>query len=238
MRPLHREKPRWRVCQNKRAYVQLQSFADAAVAYKLTTAASAKARYSEHPRAGMRTYYVDETGFTGEDLLSEDQPIFTQATNDFSNDEVNYFIQFTFSGVGSAELKYNRLARNGRHHDKIIKLVRILAVDPLRVGAWVAHKEYALMTLIVDWWMEPLAHMGGLNLYKDGANHGMANMLFYCLEGFWSAAFRRKLLLYFQRMFRSGRWSDTNNAEHSWKKKRCGWTTARTKSCATSRCRS
>ena len=64
----------------------------------------------------------------------------------------------TFSGVGSAELKYNRLARNGRHHDKIIELVRILAVDPLRVGVWAAHKEYALMTLIVDWWMEPFAY--------------------------------------------------------------------------------
>lgn len=151
----------------------------------------------------MTAYYVDETGFTGEDLLAEDQPIFVQATNDFSNDEARRIIQATFSGLRSAELKYNRLARNGRHHDKIVELVRILAVDPLRAGAWVAHKEYALMTLIVDWWMEPLAHMGGLNLYKDGANHGMANMLFYCLEGFWSAAFRRRLLLHFQRMFRS-----------------------------------
>ena len=27
----------------------------------------------------MRTYYVDETGFTGEDLMAEDQPIFGQA---------------------------------------------------------------------------------------------------------------------------------------------------------------
>ena len=33
----------------------------------------------------MTAYYVDETGFTGEDLLAEDQPIFVQATNDFSN---------------------------------------------------------------------------------------------------------------------------------------------------------
>jgi hypothetical protein len=91
----------------------------------------------------MRTYYVDETGFTGEDLLAEDQPIFAQATNDFSNDEAHQLIKSTFSGVGSAELKYNRLARNARHHDKIVELVRILAADPLRVGVWVAHKEYA-----------------------------------------------------------------------------------------------
>ncbi|THD49363.1 MAG: hypothetical protein E7774_01605 [Bradyrhizobium sp.] len=151
----------------------------------------------------MRTYYVDETGFTGEDLLAADQPIFAQATNDFSDDEAHQLIKSTFGGVRSAELKYNRLARDGRHHDKIVELVRALAADPLRAGVWVAHKEYALMTLIVDWWMEPLAHICGLNLYKDGANHGMANMLFCCLEGFWSASFRRKLLSHFQRMFRS-----------------------------------
>jgi hypothetical protein len=74
-----------------------------------------------------------------------------------------------FSGIGSAELKYNRLARNGRYHERIIELVRVLASEPLRAGAWVAHKEYALMTLVVDWWMEPLAHKFGMNLYKDGA---------------------------------------------------------------------
>jgi hypothetical protein len=106
----------------------------------------------------MRTCYVDETGFTGEDLLAEDQPIFVQATNDFCSDEAHQLIGTTFSGLGSAELKYSRLARGGRHHDKIVELVRILAGDPLRVGAWIAHKEYALMTLIVDWWRIAVPH--------------------------------------------------------------------------------
>ena len=151
----------------------------------------------------MRTYYVDETGFTGEDLLDEDQPIFVQATNDFSADEANDLIASCFAGVGSAELKCSRLARGGRPHDKIIALIRALASDPLRVSAWVAHKEYALMTLVVDWWMEPLAYGHGLNLYKDGANHAMANMLYTCLQGFWPPGLRRKLLLHFQRMFRA-----------------------------------
>ncbi len=151
----------------------------------------------------MRIYFVDETGFTGEDLLADDQPLFAQATNDFSDQEARGLIAAAFSGVGVAELKYKKLARNGRHHDKIVEFIRLLAADPLRVGAWVAHKEYALMTLVVEWWMEPFAHKGGLNLYEDGANHALANMLYYCLEGFWSAAFRRKLLLHFQRMFRS-----------------------------------
>jgi hypothetical protein len=149
------------------------------------------------------TYYVDESGFTGEDLLAPDQPLFAQATNNFTSDEAKAIIGSAFSGVDAKELKHSRLCRNPRHRDRIIELVRIVARDPTRAGTWIAHKEFALVTFIVDWWMEPLAHRGGLNLYNDGANFGMANMLFICLQGYWSEAFRRNLLLHFQRMFRS-----------------------------------
>ena len=60
-----------------------------------------------------------------------------------------------------------------------------------------------MMIFIVDWWMEPLAHKNGLNLYKDGGNIAMANMLYYTLEGLWSRDFRRRLLMHFQRMMRA-----------------------------------
>lgn len=60
-----------------------------------------------------------------------------------------------------------------------------------------------MVTFIVEWWIEPLAYEGGLNLYKDGANLAMANMLFYALEAFWDADFRRRLLTHFQRMMRA-----------------------------------
>jgi hypothetical protein len=39
-----------------------------------------------------------------------------------------------------------------------------------------------------------LAERTGFNLYKDGGNHAMANYFFICLEGFWDAKFRRKIL--------------------------------------------
>lgn len=151
----------------------------------------------------MSTYYIDETGFTGEDLISREQPLFVLSTNNFTSDEAEAIIRATFSGVDARELKHSRLIRNPRHRDRMIELVRAVASDPTRAGTWISHKEFALVTLVVDWWMEPLAHLYGHNLYKDGANLGMANMLFACLEGFWNKAFRRKLLSHFQRMFRS-----------------------------------
>jgi Protein of unknown function (DUF3800) len=150
----------------------------------------------------MRQFYVDESGFTGEDLLAEDQPIFAQATNDYSAEEADSLIKASFGGVSVAELKYSKLARSGRHYERIVELVRLVADDQSRAGVWMAHKEFALVTFIVDWWMEPLAHLGGLNLYKDGANRGMANMLFFGLQ-LWPDGFRRRLLMLFQRLFRA-----------------------------------
>lgn len=151
----------------------------------------------------MSVYYVDETGFTGEDLMAADQPIFAQATNNFSPGETKKIIEAVFGNIQAEELKHSRLSRRPQHRVRICELVEIVAKDPQKAGVWIAHKEFALITLIVDWWLEPLAYQNGLNLYKDGANLGMANMLFYTLSGFWSEAFRRNLLLHFQRMIRT-----------------------------------
>ena len=151
----------------------------------------------------MPTFFVDETGFTGEDLLAENQPLFAQASVDYSDNEAQEIIGDVFADVQAQELKHSRLARNERHQTRIVELIRILAQGPDRLSVWTAHKEYALLTLVIDNWVEPLANQTGLNLYKDGANLGMANMMFYCLQGFWSAEFRQRLLLRFQRMFRS-----------------------------------
>jgi len=150
----------------------------------------------------MPTFYVDETGFTGEDLLATDQPMFVNATNDFSDEEARGIVEDIFKGVQLKELKYRQLSRRPNHQERVVQLIKLFAADPKRVGTWVAHKEFGLVTLI-EWWLEPLAHRSGLNLYKDGANLATANMLFICLEGFWSNSFRRNLLTHFQRMFRS-----------------------------------
>src|SRR5262245_12396332 len=151
----------------------------------------------------MQTYYVDETGFTGEDLLADDQPIFAQASNDFSDDETAAIVKDLFSGVKAGELKHKSLYRKPSYQDRIVELIRIARREPQRVATFVTHKEFAMITFIIEWWIEPMAKRTGFNLYEDGDNHAMANYLFICLEGFWDAKFRRKVLLAFQKMFRA-----------------------------------
>jgi hypothetical protein len=150
----------------------------------------------------MRSFYVDETGFTGEDLMARDQSIFVQATTDFSDGEARELISSSFGRHRGAELKYNRIRRTSSGRAGAIALVKALSSSSNRAGTWLAHKQFAMMTLVVEWWMEPLAHKLGMNMHAEGAALATANMLYFTLEGFWSAEFRRDLLLHFQRMFR------------------------------------
>lgn len=170
------------------------------------------------------TFYIDETGYTGEDLLNSEQPIFAQATHDLTDTETESLLHATFSGVAATELKFRRLARNPRHQERVVELIRLLASDPSRAGVWICHKEFAMLTFVVDWWIEPLAYRGGLNLYKDGGNLAMTNMLYVALGGFWSASFRRRLLTCFQRMMRARTQETYNQCEgfvrHAYQKAR------------------
>ena len=135
--------------------------------------------------------------------MSEDQLYFVQASNDLSAEETQKIIDDIFKGVKTDELKHRSLSRRPAGQERVVEFVTWAAKNPKRVAVWVAHKEYAMLTFIVEWWIEPLAYKGGLNLYKDGGNQAMANMLFMCLQGFWDEKFRRKVLLAFQIMFRS-----------------------------------
>ena len=151
------------------------------------------------------TFYIDETGYTGEDLLNPEQPVFAQATHDLTDAETDELLSATFAGVAAAELKFSRLVRNRRNQDRIVELIRLISSDSDRAGVWLSDKEFAMVIFIVDWWIEPLAHRAGLNLYEDGGNIAMANMLYYTLGGFWGLEFRRRLLKSFQRMMRARR---------------------------------
>jgi hypothetical protein len=76
------------------------------------------------------TYYVDETGFTGEDLMQSEQPIFVQASNNYTDEEAIYLIRDTFGNDFDRELKHTKLVRKQQSQDRIVSLVKILVSQP------------------------------------------------------------------------------------------------------------
>jgi hypothetical protein len=64
------------------------------------------------------------------------------------------------------------------------------------------HKEFCLLTKLVDLWLEPALYKDGVDFYDRGQNLAFCNMAWFCLRTFESAAFLRGHLARFQRMVR------------------------------------
>lgn len=147
----------------------------------------------------MLTVYMDESGFTGEDLISPEQPIFVHVSTILSDEECAALHEEFFSRTQGPELKHKNLSKWPGGQNRIVAFIN--AIQGVgKCTAWVCHKEFTLLTYLVDLWVEPAMRQDGIDLYKDGANLGLCNMAYYCLRTFQSDRFLREHLRRFQRM--------------------------------------
>lgn len=144
--------------------------------------------------------YIDESGYTGEDLANRDQPVFVLASVSLSDANADQLISHCFSGVRATELKHSSLAKRTRGQEMILEFVKQL--EPSSGAAYVVHKEFCLLTKLVDLWLEPAMHAANINFYEGGANISFSNMSFFCLRTFEGRRFLTKHLRRFQRLMR------------------------------------
>ena len=147
----------------------------------------------------MLTVYMDESGFTGEDLTNRHQPVFVHVSTTLSDEECAALHSEYFSGTQGHELKHRNLSRQRRGQRRIVGLINAIR-DLRKVTVWICHKEFTLLTYLVDYWVEPAMRRDGIDLYRDGGNLALCNMSYYCLRTFQSLQFLREHLRRFQRM--------------------------------------
>jgi hypothetical protein len=126
--------------------------------------------------------FIDESGFTGEDLFNAQQPMFTVASTNLSDDEIGELWKQLFPKSKAKEIKHSSLVRDSRGQKLAVELVRYLAAMPARSTVYVAHKRFCLLSKIVDFWVEPAMHAGGVDLYEGGGNIALSNMLYFTLK--------------------------------------------------------
>jgi hypothetical protein len=126
--------------------------------------------------------FIDESGFTGEDLFNEHQPIFTVASTNLSDGETEELWKQLFSRSKATEIKHSALARDSRGQVLAVELIRHLATIPNRCTVFVAHKRFCLLSKLVDLWVEPAMHEGGVDLYEGGGNIALSNLLYFTLR--------------------------------------------------------
>lgn len=148
----------------------------------------------------MLTFYMDESGFTGEDLLSPHQPFFAHVSTALSDEECAEYHAKFFADTQAPELKHKILSRRPGGRRAVIEFLNSIRPRSDAFTVWVVHKEFALLTYLIDLWVEPLWHLDGLDLYRDGGALAMCNMTYYCLQGFQGEPFLRSHLTRFQQM--------------------------------------
>lgn len=150
----------------------------------------------------MSTIFLDECGYTGQNLLDVEQPVFTLASLTLPEADCRELKDIFFGDVQSTELKYLSLSRRPKQRKMILEFIKELSGKPSLVKFSFAHKQFVLVAKMVEMLVEPACYEDGIDLYDQGANIGFANLLFYTLPVFGGGDFFNTLLKYFQDMMR------------------------------------
>ena len=145
--------------------------------------------------------FLDEAGYTGPDLINREQPVFTLASTNIGETEARSLLTSCF-GIRQGEVKYSRLAKSQRGRSQIVDFVRALDLNRRNCAFYSYHKQFLLLTYLIDFWLEPMMREDGVNLYARGGNIALSNVSYLTLGTFLGPDGRRGLLRQFQVMTR------------------------------------
>ena len=124
----------------------------------------------------MECFRIDESGYTGFDLLNADQRFQGAAAIAISEQDAARLISEHFPRLQAQELKYRALSRRPANHPRLLSLQRDL-LSNYKCVTYVCDKRYLLVLMFVDYAVEPFYYERGMDFYADGQNYAMASLL-------------------------------------------------------------
>ena len=124
----------------------------------------------------MECFRIDESGYTGFDLLNPDQRFQGATAIAISDQDAARLIGEHFPKLQAPELKYRALSRRPANHLRLLSLQRDLLAD-YKCVTDVCDKRFLLLLMFVDYAVEPFYYERDMNLYADGQNYAMASLL-------------------------------------------------------------
>ncbi|MCB1470624.1 MAG: DUF3800 domain-containing protein [Rhizobiaceae bacterium] len=146
----------------------------------------------------MECFRIDESGYTGFDLLNRDQRFQGAAAIGISDQDAARLIKEHFPKLQAQELKYRELSRRPANHQRLLSLQRDLLANHKCV-TYVCDKRFLLVLMLVDYAVEPFYYERGVNFYEDGQNYSMASLLAVAGPTLLGKAAFETLLAAFQR---------------------------------------
>ena len=125
----------------------------------------------------MECFRIDESGYTGYDLLNSHQRFQGAAAIAIDNADARRLIIEHFPRLQAVELKYRSISRRSSYQAPLRELHQLLLTD-YRCVTSVCDKGYLLALMFLDYAVEPFYFERGVNFYEDGQNYAMASLLY------------------------------------------------------------
>ncbi len=126
----------------------------------------------------MECFRIDESGYTGFDLLNSEQPFQGAAAVAISNEDAKSLIKEHFPRLQAAELKYRALARRPKNHPRLLALLGDIHKN-YKCVSYVCDKRFLLLLMFLDYAVEPFYYERGVDFYADGQNYSLASLLYF-----------------------------------------------------------
>ncbi len=146
----------------------------------------------------MECFRIDESGYTGHDLLNPEQRFQGATAIAIDDDEAKRLIREHFPKLQADELKYRALARRPANHPRLMALQRDVLTHH-RCVTYVCDKRYLLLLMFMDYAVEPFYYERGMDFYEDGQNYSLASLLHVTGPTLLGAGALDRLLASFQR---------------------------------------
>jgi len=124
----------------------------------------------------MECFRIDESGYTGFDLLNPEQPFQGATAIGIENDDAARLIKEHFPRLQAAEIKYRVLSRRPAYHPRLLGLLRDL-LSGYKSVTYVCDKRFLLILMFLDHAVEPYYFKRKFDFYADGQNYAMGSLL-------------------------------------------------------------
>lgn len=125
----------------------------------------------------MTCFRIDESGYTGFDLLNLDQRFQGATAIAIENDDAAALIRHYFPRLQAPELKFSALSRRPSNHVPLLALLSDLLADYKSV-TYVCDKRFLLTLMFLEFAVEPFYYERDINFYEHGQNFTLGSILY------------------------------------------------------------
>lgn len=125
----------------------------------------------------MTCFRIDESGYTGFDLLNSEQRFQGATAIAIEEDDAAALIKHHFPRLQAPELKYSALSRRPANHAPLLALLRDLLAGYKSV-TYVCDKRYLLALMFLEFAAEPFYYERQINFYENGENFTLGSILY------------------------------------------------------------